>query len=207
MWDLFTAGGPVMWPLLLCSLLSLTVILERAYFWLRVNIADDRDTIEQLLETYRTHGRHGGGEQAADGSSGHGAVYAMLLCGLAHHEFSASRAMEAVALEELKKMRCGMNILDTVITVAPMLGILGTVTGIIGSFTALGQVGVADPQTVVAGIAEALITTAAGLVISAATVFPFNYFNSRIEDAQDLFEHYGTRLEIVREHACRTQDR
>jgi biopolymer transport protein ExbB len=54
-------------------------------------------------------------------------------------------------------------------------------------------------MSVVSGIAEALITTAAGLGISVGTVFPFNYFNSRIEDARDLFEHYGTRLEIAQE--------
>jgi biopolymer transport protein ExbB len=196
-----------MWPLLLCSLLSLTVILERAFFWLRINVADDRDAIDKLLESCRTRDRRGDGEQTEERSGRHGAVYGMLLRGMAHHEYSASRAMEAVALEELKKMRRGMNILDTVITVAPMLGILGTVTGIIGSFTALGQAGIADPQAVIAGIAEALITTAAGLIISVATVFPFNYFNSRIEDAQDLFEHCGTRLEIAREHVCREKER
>jgi biopolymer transport protein ExbB len=187
-----------MWPLLLCSLLSMTVILERAFFWLRVNIADDRNAIESLLETCRAHDPNDGGEQTANEAAGHGAVYAMLLSGVAYHGFSASKAMEAVALEELKKMRRGMNILDTVITAAPMLGILGTVTGIIGSFTALGQAGPGDPRTAIAGIAEALITTAAGLIISIGTVFPFNYYNARIEDARDLFEHYGTRLETAR---------
>jgi biopolymer transport protein ExbB len=121
----------------------------------------------------------------------------MLASGTAHAGFSGSKAMEAVALDALKSMRRGMPILDTVITIAPMLGILGTVTGIISSFDLLGQSGVEDPKAVVAGIAEALITTAAGLGISIAAVFPFNYFNSRIENAQDTFEHYGTRLEIA----------
>jgi biopolymer transport protein ExbB len=195
-----------MWPLLLCSLLSLTVILERAFFWMRVNVADDRDAIERLLETYRTHGPRNM-EQNLEETAGHGAVYAMLRRGIAHHAFAASKAMEAVALEELKTMRRGMNILDTVITVAPMLGILGTVTGIIGSFTAMGQAGPADPRAVTAGIAEALITTAAGLIVAVGTIFPFNYYNARIEDAQDVFEHYGTRLETSRGYACRETGR
>ena len=196
MWNLFLSGGPVMWPLLACSLVALTMIVERLMFWLRTDVARDRAAIERLLEAYRLGREHGDGEIAPQG-----AVLRMLLSGLAHREFSCAKAMETVALEELKRMRRGMNVLDTIITAAPMLGILGTVTGIITSFDILGQVGVEEPKAVVAGIAEALITTAAGLTISIATVFPYNYFNSRIEDAQELFEHYGTRLEILQNYA------
>jgi biopolymer transport protein ExbB len=192
MWALFQAGGPVMWPLLLCSMTALTIILERAYFWARLDLDRDRAEIETLLEAYRTR-------QDAPGPEGGSAVFKMLLSGMAHEGFAGARAMESAALEEIRAMRRGMNILDTIITIAPMLGILGTVLGIITTFDILGQSGVEDPMSVVSGIAEALITTAAGLGISVGTVFPFNYFNSRIEDAQDLFEHYGTRLEIAQE--------
>jgi biopolymer transport protein ExbB len=198
MWNWFLAGGPVMWPLLLCSLISLTVSLERLFFWMKANIGDDASASEKLLEDYRQHGPDWR-PFPSPGSLPPGAVLGMLLNGLAHREFSASKAMEAVALTELKKMRRGMNILDTMITVAPMLGILGTVTGIITSFDMLGQAGVEDPRTVVAGIAEALITTMAGLSISVASLLPYNYFTSLMEDAQDLFEHYGTRLEILQD--------
>jgi biopolymer transport protein ExbB len=96
-------------------------------------------------------------------------------------------------------MRRGMRVLDTIITVAPMLGILGTVSGLITSFDMLGQAGVEEPKAVIAGIAEALITTAAGLTISIAVVFPYNWFNALTEDALSAFEHYGTRLEMIHE--------
>ncbi len=190
MWTIFQAGGPVMWPLLLCSIVSLTIILERAWFWTRLNLDTDKAAIETFLEGCRLR------QPIAPRPEG-GIVLAMLASGMAHASFSSTRAMEAVALEAVKTMRRGMPVLDTIITIAPMLGILGTITGIIASFDMLGQAGVEDPQAVVAGIAEALITTAAGLSISVATVFPYNYFNARIEDAQDAFEHYATRLEIV----------
>lgn len=192
MWKIFLAGGPVMWPLLLCSLTALTVIVERCIFWLRADVARDRAGIEDLLEDYRL-----GKPPRENRPAARGAVMCMLLSGLAHRHYSCSRAMETVAQEELKKMRRGMSILDTIITAAPMLGILGTVIGIILSFDMLGQAGVEDPQAVVSGIAQALITTAAGLIISIVTLFPFNYFNARIDDAQELFENYGTRLEIL----------
>lgn len=84
-----------------------------------------------------------------------------------------------------------------------MLGILGTVTGIIASFDMLGLAGVEEPEAVVAGIAQALITTAAGLGISIATVFPYNYFSARIEAAQEELEMYCSRLEIAQSHAAR----
>ena len=188
-----------MWPLLLCSIVALAVIAERAWFWGCLDLDRDRRGLENLLEDYRL-----GKTPAMAAGEGHkpprGAVARMLLCGLAHREYSASKAMEAMALDELKAMRRGMNILDTLITASPMLGILGTVMGIIASFDSLALSGVDDPQAVVAGIAEALITTAAGLIIAVAVVFPFNYFNSRLEDAQDKFESWATRLEILMEH-------
>lgn len=204
MWEIFKAGGPVMWPLLLCSLISLTVILERAVFWWRFDLARDKEGIEFLLEYCRQ-----GKDTSVDPGKNirKGAVFRMLQSGLAHWEFSSTRAMESVALEEAKKMRRGMVVLDTIITAAPMLGILGTVTGIINSFDMLSQVGIEDPQAVVAGIAEALITTAAGLIISLATVFPFNYYNSRLEQALDTFEDYGNRLEILLDYSVRQEAR
>jgi len=77
------------------------------------------------------------------------------------------------------------------------LGFLGTVIGIILSFESLGSTVIEHPETVAMGIAQALITTAAGLVIAILTVFPYNYFNSRIEDAAHSIEKYATSLEIV----------
>ncbi|WP_456473207.1 MotA/TolQ/ExbB proton channel family protein [Desulfolithobacter sp.] len=92
-----------------------------------------------------------------------------------------------------------MTLLDTMITVAPLLGIFGTVLGIISSFKMLGSAGIADPKLVTGGIAQALITTATGLAISIITVFPYNYFKSRIEHAIHIMEKYGTSLEVVYE--------
>ena len=196
MWTWFAAGGPVMWPLLACSVIALTVMLERLVFWARLDIARDTRSIEWLLEEY------GAGRPASEPPPGarKGAVYAMLLSGIAHREYSCTKAMEVRVLDETKRMRRGMRILDTIITVAPMLGILGTVSGIITSFDMLGQAGVEEPKAVIAGIAEALITTAAGLTISIAVVFPYNWFNTLMEDALNTFEHYGTRLEMIHEH-------
>ena len=73
-------------------------------------------------------------------------------------------------------MKRGLNVLDTIITLSPLLGILGTVSGIIGSFELLGDMGIQDPKAVTGGIAQALITTAAGLSVAIVTLIPYNLF-------------------------------
>ena len=118
-----------------------------------------------------------------------------------------TKAMEASASDEIKRMRRFMNVLDTMITVAPLLGIFGTVTGIIQSFNVLGTSGIEHPEVVTAGIAQALITTAAGLAIAILTVFPYNYFNSLVEDVAIQIEKYATSLEIVYERLVQRDPR
>ncbi|MEZ6005473.1 MAG: MotA/TolQ/ExbB proton channel family protein [Planctomycetota bacterium] len=128
-------GGPIVWPLLLLSLVASTVVIDRIRFWARFSRA-----------------------RAA-------------LTDLARKE--GLEAAERVIAR-------GMVLLDTVITVAPMLGILGTVTGIIQSFELLGGDAKPDPLGVSSGIAEALITTAIGLVVALGTILPYNWLRAKI---------------------------
>lgn len=201
-YDIFLAGGPLMWPLLACSLAVLTVVLERGLFWLQVERGRDRQLMDEVLELART----GDWEAIRDRTRGsRDYVIRMLVVGILHRDFSLVKAMEAEAEAILTRMRRRMGVLDTMITVAPLLGILGTVTGIIHSFDMLHAGGIADPRLVTGGIAQALITTATGLGIAIVTVFPYNYFNSRIEHAAYVMEKYGTSLEVV--HARLLQGR
>ena len=117
-----------------------------------------------------------------------------------------TKAMETAATDEIKRMRRHLGVLDTMITVAPLLGIFGTVIGIITSFEILGSSGIEHPQAVTAGIAQALITTASGLGIAILSVFPYNYFNSRAENAALSIEKYATSLEIVYEKLVQTPE-
>jgi biopolymer transport protein ExbB len=123
-------------------------------------------------------------------------VIRVLISGILHRDYSMVKAMESAAADEIARMRKFMGVLDTIITVAPLLGIFGTVMGIISSFDMLGG-GMDHPEAVTKGIAQALLTTASGLGIAILTVFPFNYFNARIERAARFIEKYATSLEIV----------
>lgn len=196
MWQIFQNGGPVMWPLLACSVITLAVIIERAFFWLILEKNRDRRLMDEVLEI----ARQGDWElirEKTRASRDH--VIRMLAVGILHRDFSLSRAMEAEAEATMKKMRQYMRVLDTMITVAPLLGIFGTVLGIIDSFDMLSAAGIQDPKAVTGGIAQALITTAAGLGIAILAVFPYNYFNGRIEHAAHVMEKYATSLEVVHE--------
>jgi biopolymer transport protein ExbB len=126
-------------------------------------------------------------------------VVRIMISGILHRDFSMLKAMEAAAADEVQRMRRFMTVLDTMITVAPLLGIFGTVLGIITSFEMLGSAGIENPKAVTAGVAQALITTATGLSIAILSVFPYNYFNSKVERAALDIEKYATSLEIVYE--------
>jgi biopolymer transport protein ExbB len=116
---------------------------------------------------------------------------------MVHREHGLMEAMEVAAGDEIERMKRGLPILDTIITMAPMLGILGTVTGIIKSFNLLGTVGVADPRAATSGLAEALITTAAGLIVALATLVPFNYFVSRVTSSAKHLEQVAAQFGVA----------
>lgn len=194
--EIFKEGGPVMVPLLLCSIISLTVIIERTLFWIIMHVREDRQAVYDVLELCQRGDWHAVKDRTA-GSRNY--VIRILVSGILHRDYSMVKAMESAAADEIQKMRRFMGVLDTMITVAPLLGIFGTVLGIIASFDMLGSTGIDHPEAVTKGIAQALITTASGLGIAILTVFPYNYFNAKIERAAMDIERYATSLEIVYE--------
>ena len=188
--ELFISGGPVMYPLLLCSLISLTIIIERSLFWIGIGMRRNQRLVNEVLELSKK-GDWSAIRDKAAGSKNY--VIRILISGILHREFSLIKAMESAAAEEVGRMRKYMGVLDTMIIVAPLLGILGTVIGIIESFELLGSSGISTPKAVTGGIAQALITTASGLAIAIITVFPYNYFNSIL---MSMFSIYRIKIDI-----------
>jgi biopolymer transport protein ExbB len=196
MMDFFVKGGPIMYPLLACSIISMTVVIERLIFWIREDMNRNQTLVNEVLELSRV----GDWEAVRLKTAGSkDFVIRILVTGILHREFSMTKAMETKSADEIKRMRRYLGIIDTMITVAPLFGILGTVLGIISSFQVLGSIAIEHPQAVTAGIAEALITTAAGLGIAIFSLFPYNYFSSRVENAVLSIEKAATSLEIVYE--------
>lgn len=166
-------GGPVMWPIALCSFLVVVVTLRKALQWVfhRLAVRAGAEGWGNVLRTLRDEGREAAAARAAQATSPYAAVLAAAL-GRADQPFG--EALEAEARGLVRRLARGLGVLDTIVTLAPMLGILGTVTGIIGSFSALGEMGTDNPTAVAGGIAEALYTTAAGLIVSICALIPLN---------------------------------
>jgi len=194
--NLFIKGGPVMYALLACSIITTTVIIERVLFWIREDMHRNQAIVYNILELSRK-GDWDAIRQQVVGSRDY--VIRILIAGILHKDFSMTKAMESAAADQVKRMRRYLYILDTMVTIAPLLGIFGTVTGVMTSFEALGISGIERPFAVTAGIAEVLICTASGLAIAIPSVFFYNYFNSKTEAAVITIEKYATSLEIVYE--------
>jgi biopolymer transport protein ExbB len=195
MWTIITKGGLIMYPLLLCSIIAFTVVLERAVFWWLEGRRTDEERCREVVNLAGQGRFDQAGEICRDAPD---AVGRVLAAGLEHMGAGPARAMEQAAAAEVRRMRRLMVVLDSMITIAPLLGILGTVTGIIHSFDMLGvDPNVGSPREVVSGIAQALITTAAGLTIAVCCLFPFNYFQHRTEHTAATLENWGTRLELT----------
>jgi biopolymer transport protein ExbB len=194
LYELFRLGGPVMVPLLICSVVAMTVITERFLFWIRIRKERDPLGVQRVLELVR-QGK--AGEALRFGRSSNDPVARVLTQGLEHWEQNVTPALEVQVREELKGMRRYLGVLDTAITLAPLLGIYGTITGIIRAFGFLSRTGIPDPQLVAAGIAEALITTAAGLTIAIASIPPYNFFSAKMEEMAHDIERQATTLEML----------
>jgi biopolymer transport protein ExbB len=124
-------------------------------------------------------------------------VVRVLHYALDHRSVSFSSAYLQAANRELTRFNRGLSVLDTVITLAPLLGLLGTVTGLIHSFGLLGNQELEAPTALTGGIAEALIATAFGLVIAVTALLPFNFLNAQVEQARQELEDTGTQMELI----------
>ncbi|MCC6758594.1 MAG: MotA/TolQ/ExbB proton channel family protein [Candidatus Omnitrophica bacterium] len=195
MLTLFARGGIVMWPLLLLSFLAVTFIIERAIFFWRESLRQKFHDRQKILSNVEK-GNFEEAERIAQKSKGD-FVIRVLLVGLLHRNHSLARALETQSYNELRRMKKFLTVLDTAITAAPLLGILGTVSGIISSFDALGLQGISDPTAVTKGISEALITTAFGLIIALGTLFPYNIFQSQYQRAVAELESVCSVLEMI----------
>ena len=208
MWQTFLKGVPVMWPILFCSVLALAFVLERLFFLLRSRI--DPSGFLRRLSWAMGQGRWVEASSLIDEADT--PVEKVIAAGFA--EFltitggnwrfdvdnpseqevldSVEEAMESQGRQEVDRMRQHFPILSVIITIAPMLGLLGTVTGIINSFNVLNALaGATDPLRLSVGIAEALITTAAGLIVAIPALLCYTYLNTLVERNVSELNRWG----------------
>jgi biopolymer transport protein ExbB len=189
--SIIVKGGLVMIPLVLCSVISLAVTIERLLYWRRIS---SKQPVEQMLASVEQGKLK---EALSDGQESPLPAARVLAAGLAHRNPSYSKAMEVAAQGEMPILKRRLVVLDTIITLAPLLGLLGTITGMISSFGIMSDTGLGQPHAVTGGVAEALIATATGLLIAILTLIPYNYFTSRAEKEMEDIEYFASRMELA----------
>ncbi len=195
--ELFKHGGPIMWPILVVSFLLITVAIERVLFIIRENRRREPELVDKMLEKGEANDIEGAVEL---GKKSQDYVARILVYAITHKEHSLANAFTRAASQEMQRFSQGLPTLDTCITAAPLLGLLGTVTGMMGTFAALnsgsGDIGSAATK-ITGGVAEALIATMCGIAIAVMGLLPFNYLNARSEEARHDIEDASNSLEII----------
>jgi biopolymer transport protein ExbB len=193
MWEIFIAGGPVMWPIMLCSVIAAAIVLERLWTLKRKRVIPREltDRVWKLVETRTLNERH---IQALERNSPLGRV---LAAGLANRHKGREIMKEAIedtgrhVVHELERF---LNPLATIAAISPLLGLLGTVIGMILAFEAISREGVGDPQVLSGGIGQALITTAAGLIVAIPALIGYRYLRGLVDFLVIEMEKEAIRL-------------
>jgi biopolymer transport protein ExbB len=193
--DNFRKGGPIMWPILIVSLTALAVVLERIFWWLGRWMRRDPKRIEKVFTAIEVGDVAEASKLSRDSRD---PVLRMMWNGLNHQHASLQGALQVAAGIEIKRAGRFLVVMDTLVTLAPLLGLLGTITGLMKSFSFLGNEELAV-QAVTGGIAEALIATACGLGIAIFSLVPFNFFTSRVSNLEFELQTAATNLEVMLE--------
>jgi len=189
----FLKGGPVMYPILLSALVAVAVVGERSFWWLRESRRRDPKKPEQILAALESNDL-AAAKQIAQGSRD--PIIRMIYHGLNHVHTSMPGALQLAAGIELERAGRFLTVMDTLVTLAPLLGLLGTVTGLMRAFLSVGSAEL-SVVAVTGGIGEALIATACGLGIAIFSLIPFNYFTGRVTRLQFELEAAATNVEVM----------
>lgn len=188
---LLIGGGWMMVPIIGCSLLALTITIERGLQFRSLGLSRLADRMLSLA------GQGKFTDALTLAEKRQSPTLRVLAAGILHRAQLPDKAMEAAGIAEVSRLKRGLSVLDTVITLGPLLGLLGTIIGMIDSFGIMAETGLGNPHAVTGGVAEALICTAAGICVAVITLIPYNYFLSQVEQETELIEQYATQLQAI----------
>lgn len=194
MFEILKAGGWVMYPIILCSIIAMTIIIER--FWsLRRRYVLPNGLTQQVSKWVQEGGKIDNKRlDVLRNNSPLGQVLAAGLVNIEHGREMMKASIEEVGSQVIHNLERYLNTLGTIAEIAPLLGLFGTVTGIIRMFAAIGVVGLGNPSALSAGLSEALIATAAGLAVAIPTVVFYRYFRGLVDELVVLMEQEALKL-------------
>lgn len=179
MFELLKAGGLLIWPILLCSVISLAIILERALALKSSEVAPP-DLLDRIHGELKRGGLDAGTIDEIEETSPLGRVLAAGLRNSNQHRVVIKESIEEAGRHVVHDLERNLPTLGTIANITPLLGLLGTVIGMIKVFSAITTFGVGDPQALAEGISEALVTTAAGLSVGIPSLLFYRYFRSKV---------------------------
>jgi len=191
----FEAGGPIMWPILITGVVAVAVVGERIFWWWRESRKRDPQTLEKLFAALENGDFREASRLSKDSQD---PVIRMIWHGMNHFHSSMVGALQVAAGAELQKAGRFLTVMDTLVTLAPLLGLLGTVSGIFRTFLSIGSATVEGATgAITGGIGEALIATMCGLAIAILALIPFNYFTRKVAQLQFELESAATNVEVM----------
>jgi|TARA_B100001063_G_scaffold240941_1_gene266938 biopolymer transport protein ExbB len=179
MTEFIIAGGPFMWPLLACSILIITISIERLWF-LQIRLVSPKGLTNQIVNLFNKNLIN---NKQADEISELSSLGFLLISCIQYKDLpreNLESKIEEKAIEVKFSLERNLNMLGTIATISPLLGLLGTVIGMITAFTGLSEVTGANPDALAAGISQALITTAFGLFIAVPGLVLHKYFEQKV---------------------------
>ena len=192
-WEALAFGGPMIYPLLLLGVIAMAIIIDRAAAYFRCLRLP-----QSLFDLVETYGFDWGDLEREIDRLPPANVYGRFFGVIAAHRKQPAWWVESRAGDEAgiieKSLNRGLWVLETVVTAAPLMGLLGTITGMMQSFKVIGGTGLVAPTQVTSGVAQALIATALGLLIAIFALFGFNFFARMQSQALDRMERLGSRL-------------
>ena len=203
--EFFLRGGPIMWPILICALVAVAVVGERAFWWMRESGRRDPRKLEQIFAALENNDVDAAKATAAGSDDPVIRVIHHGLEHVGHAHGSLLGALQLAAGMELKQAGRFLMVMDTLVTLAPLLGLLGTVTGLMHAFLKIGTAEL-SVSGVTGGIGQALIATACGLGIAIVSLIPFNYFSAKVAQLQFDLETAATNVEVLVGGGAKTGD-
>lgn len=180
MYELVIAGGWLMLPIILCSVVSTAIIIERLWSLRRPRVVPD-NLVAQVWQLHRDGEITAGYVSSIRDGSPLGRILSAGIINRQHSREIMKEAIEEIGRQVVHDLERYLNTLGTIASITPLLGLLGTVIGMIKVFSAITLVGVGDPAVLAGGISEALITTATGLSVAIPSLMFHRYFSGRVE--------------------------
>ena len=198
MFEIFRSGGPLMYVILLLAILGLAVVLERIFYLMIKETKDIESVKEEILKAIKEDDIREAIEICAMHKGSAAKVLRAILIEVYYDDDVEVSLLEEkareVALEELPKLEKNMWLLSMSAQLSPLVGLLGTVTGMIVAFKVISETGTGDPKALANGISQALITTAAGLIVAVPSVFAYNFLNKKIDTVLNSIEKSSVEI-------------